>query len=461
MQPLWAQLADIFGRRYPTLAAVSLFVLGSGISGGAISMHMLIGGRVVQGIGGGGIQVLVNLIVCDLVPLRQRGKYFALIYGATTVANGLGPFISGVIVTNASWRWVFYLNLPIGGLALCLLFIFLHVKAEKQGAMERLKRIDFLGHFVFVCSVTSILIALTYAGSVHPWSSWRTILPLTLGFLGLGAYLVYEGLGIPVQPSMPLRIFANRTSGAVFGLGFLHSLLTVWVIYFLPVYFQSVKGSSPQRAGIQLLPTILILMPFAAVSGKLLERFGFYRLLHGIGFAGMTAGFGVFTLLTASSSTAQWVLVQFLQAAGGGLVVSTMLPAVQAPLPEADTAVVTGAFSFIRSFGISFAVTVPGTLFNNRFGQLAYRIQDAAVRAELSGGKAYEHATSAFVGSLHGQTKTEVISVYSDSLKFVWQVAIGISGFAFLLVFLEKHHELRKTLDTKFGVEEKDKEEEL
>jgi hypothetical protein len=258
---------------------------------------------------------------------------------------------------------------------------------------------------------------------------------------------------------MPLRIFANRTSATVFAFGFLHSLLTVWVIYFLPVYFQAVKGSSPQRAGVQLLPTILFLMPFAIVGGKMLQYFGKYRWIHGLGFAAMTAGFGCFTLLNASSSTAQWVLVQCLEAAGAGLVISAMLPAVQAPLPDSDTAAVTGAFSFIRSFGISFAVTVPGTLFNNKFDHLAYRISDPQLRAQFTNGLAYEHGTKNFIGKFTGQLHEEIIGVYTDSLKFVWQVAIGISGFTFLLVFLEKHYELRKTLDSKFGVKEKSKKE--
>ncbi|KAH6673324.1 MFS general substrate transporter-like protein [Halenospora varia] len=384
-QPLYGQAANIFGRRYVIILAVSLFAVGSAICGSAVNMTVLIVGRIIQGAGGGGISTLVNLVICDLVPLRERGGYLAMIYGALTIGNGIGPFIGGIIVQSTTWRWIFYMNLPIAGFALALLVAFLQVGYHKEPVLAKLKRIDYVGHSIFVGSVVAILLALTSAGVKYAWSSWNTIFPLVLGIVGLGAFLAYEGSRFCLEPTMPLRFFKNRTTLGAFILGFMHSLLTIWVIYFLPVYFQAVLGSSPARSGVQLLPTVLILIPFAAISGKLLQRIGKYRLLHFLGFALMIVGFGVFTLLHQHSSTAAWVCFQGIEAAGAGFVASSLLPAAQAPLNEADTATVTGTFSFIRSFGISFAVTIPGTMFNNRFDHLAGRISDVGVRNLLVG----------------------------------------------------------------------------
>ncbi|KAI9766171.1 MAG: hypothetical protein M1840_006738 [Geoglossum simile] len=454
-QPLYGQTADIFGRRYLLIFAVAVFAFGSAISGGASSMEMLIAGRAVQGVGGGGIVMLSNLIISDIVPLRERGTYMAILFAAITVGNGAGPFIGGIIVQKSSWRWVFYLNLPIAGIVLVLLVAFLRVKHKKEPMGEKLRRIDYVGNIIFVGSVVAILIALSYAGVVHPWGSWRTILPLLLGFVGLVVFFVYERYCM--EPTMPLRLFKNRTAVAAFALTFIHSLLALWVIYFLPVYFQAVLGSTPARAGVQLLPTVLVLIPFAAVGGKVLGMFGRYRPLHHLGFALTMIGLGSFTLLGPFSTASAWIVFQMVAAAGSGIMLGVLLPAIQAALPESDVAIATGTFAFIRSFGIVWAVTVPATIFNNKFARLARtQITDENIRAVLSGGKAYEHATKEFVNSLQGLVRTQVVSVYSDSLKLIWQVALCVAGLGFLIAFFEEELEMRTELNTDFGVEEKE-----
>ena len=458
-QPLYAQAADIFGRRWTYISAVLLFAVGSAICGAAPSMSVFIFGRVIQGIGGSGLATLGNLVISDLVPLRQRGAYMALILIAITIGNGMGPFIGGIIVDTTTWRWVFYINLPLAGLSLLLLVAFLHVGYRKESMLKKLGRIDYVGEAIFISSVSAILVSLTYAGSTHPWSSWRTILPLVLGFAGLGAFIAYEETPFCLEPTMPLRLFKNRTTVIACTLGFLHSLLSVWIIYFLPIYFQSVLGSSPARSGVQLLPVILILIPFAAISGRLLQRYGRYRPLAVGGLALMVVGLGLFTLLKASSSVAAWVLFQAVEAAGTGIALSALLPAAQASLDEADTARITGTFSFIRSFGISLAVTIPGAIFNSRFNSLAYRISDASARAEFIDGQAYEHATKSFISSFPSPIRAQIVGVYADCLKFIWQIAIGISGFAFLISLFLTEIELRNTLKTDFGMTKNDQKE--
>ena len=419
---------------------------------------MLIAGRTIQGIGGGGATMLVDLIVCDLVPLRKRGSVMGIIFGAVTIGTALGPFIGGIIVENTTWRWVFYLNIPIGAAAMVLLMAFLHLKYEKETTlMHKLKRVDLAGNAIFITATISILIALTNGGTRYPWSSWRIILPLVAGFVGLGLFYVFETSNLCLEPTMPPQLFANRTSATAFTLTFIHTLLLYWEIYFLPVYFQAVLSSSPSRSGVQLLPTVITLMVFGGIGGGAMQKFGRYRPFHHAGFALMTIGFGTFTILNEHSSTALWVVSQFIFAAGTGLPIGTLLAAAQAELSEADSATATGTWAVLRSFGTIWGSAISATVFNNQFAHLSTRISDPSVRMTLSGGQAYEHATASYVGSLRNQPtlQGQVIGVYSDSLKLVWQVAIGISALGFLVVILEKEVKLRTELETDFGVREK------
>ncbi|MCJ1384436.1 hypothetical protein MMC17_007552 [Xylographa soralifera] len=456
-QPLYGQLANLFGRRYPVIIATAAFVLGSGICGGASNINMLIAGRAIQGIGAGGINVLIEIIICDLLPLRERGNYLALIFGLIAIGTAAGPIFGGLIVEYTSWRWVFYLNLPIGGAALVLLVVFLQVDYRTHRTFgSRVTKIDWAGNIIFVLSMVSILIALSWAGTEYPWSSFHIIVPLVLGLLGCVAFFFYEGSKYCVAPVMPIHLFRHRTSTVSFILTFLHSVVTIWAIYFLPVYFQGVLASSTGRSGVQLLPTILVLIPFAAAAGGLVAKFGRYRPIHHAGFAIMVVGFGLFSLLNANSSTAEWVIFQAIEAAGAGLVIPTLLPAVQAELTDADTALATSTWAFVRSFGMIWGATIPAAIFNNRVDQLSGRISDTNVKAALENGQAYGHATKAFLDSLTDATvRSQVTGVFADALGYMWYVAIALAGLGFLIVIIEKEVPLRKELDTEFGMSQK------
>ncbi|ETS82779.1 hypothetical protein PFICI_04655 [Pestalotiopsis fici W106-1] len=191
-QPIYGQTANIFGRRSLTLLAVLLFAVGSAVSGSAPNLGALIVGRAIQGIGGGGINILIEIVVADLLPLRQRPKFISIIFTAYTVAVVLGPVIGGLLSERVTWRWIFYLNLPVSGVALIMLFAVLRVQYKKDSMRNSLKRVDFGGNVLLIASVVSVLLALTWGGVEFPWSSWRTILPLVLGVLGIAAFLGIE-----------------------------------------------------------------------------------------------------------------------------------------------------------------------------------------------------------------------------------------------------------------------------
>ena len=347
----------------------------------------------------------------------------------------------------------------VGGVALVMILAFLHVKYNKEMSLaQKLKRIDYLGNVILIGATVSILYALTYGGAQLPWSSASIVTPLVIGLVGLIAFMVFENTSIVKEPVVPPRLFGNRTSATVFAVTFLNSALLYWVMFFLPVYFQAVLSSSPERSGVQLLPIIVVAVPAAIVAVILLTKFGKYKPLHLGGFAVCTIGLGLFTLLDQNSSTAEWIIFQIITGGGSGFVLNTLLPACQAGLQEKDQAAATAAWSFVRSFGSIWGVAIPAAIFNNRFSQLSYQISDASTRALLSSGQAYQSASASFVDSFSQPLQTEIISVYVDSLKLVWQISIVFSGVSFLLVFLEKQIKLRTELDTEFGMKEKTKE---
>lgn len=352
---------------------------------------------------------------------------------------------------------VFYINLPVGGFSLVLLYLFLHVKWDRTSTTgNKLRRIDVIGNAILITSTVSVLIALTWAGAVHPWSSYKVIVPLILGLLGLAGFCVFEGCGIVPEPVMPLRLFATRTSAVVYATTFLNSAMVYWAFFFLPLYFQAVTLSTPARSGVQLLPVCLIAIPGAAVSAVVLSRWGRYKALHISGFALLAVGFGVWTLLDRHSDTAAWVLVQVVPALGSGMLLNTLLPAFQASLEEKDQAAATASWSFIRSFGQIWGVAIPAAIFNTYTAKFAEIVDDVGARDVLRHGDAYASATKVFVESFSTPVRDQIIEVFTEALRKVFFIALSFAGLAFLLSFLEREVKLRKELETEFGLEERD-----
>jgi MFS family permease len=345
-QPLFGQASNVFGRRIMTLLATFLFAVGSAVSGSATTLGALIAGRAIQGAGGGAISILIEINVADLVPLRERPQYMSIILVAYTVAVCIGPFVGGVLAQHASWRWyvpqttvshatstfkvphsdytrVFYLNLPICGIALVVIFVFLRTNYKPDTVKNKFKRVDLGGNALLVASIVSVLIALTWGGTQYKWSSWRTLLPLILGFAGIGAFLWIESTTWIVEPTMPFRLFSNRTSLGAFAIASLHAMLTNFLTFFLPVYFQGVLGTGPTKSGVNLLPLPFVTMPFAIFAGIATTKWGLYRPSFFIGMALLAICFGLLTRLDEHTSTAYWAGIECIGAAGLGVMTTT------------------------------------------------------------------------------------------------------------------------------------------
>ncbi|KAF5014147.1 hypothetical protein F66182_14972, partial [Fusarium sp. NRRL 66182] len=289
-------------------------------------------------------------------------------------------------------------------------------------SMRALKRVDVTGNALLVASITLILVALTWGGGEQPWSSWRTILPLALGLLGLPLFLLYE-TRVP-EPTTPLRLFANRTSLVGLWCAFIHNMLVYWILFVLPIYFQAVLRFSAFRSGISLLPTAAVCMPFTIISGGIMSKIGRYRPLLITGFALFPIAMGLFTRLDGHATAGDWAGFQIIGAVAIGIGIPVTLPTILTPLPESDVAVATATWAFMRGFGTIWGVAVPLAIFNTKVNSLAAaRLADnSGARTELTNGGAYTLAAGGFLYPKLGldddaDLEATVKSIYVDSLK--------------------------------------------
>ncbi|ATZ53973.1 hypothetical protein BCIN_10g00020 [Botrytis cinerea B05.10] len=456
--PIFGQAADIFGRRTTTLISVLIFAVGSAISGPAPNLGALISGRAIQGIGCAGINNMVELVVCDLVPLRERGKFMGFIFGIYAISTTIGPLIGGVFSTRVTWRWIFYLNLPLSGLILAMVIVSLGaLRKGSRVSLHSLKKIDFAGNAILIAAVTSILIALTWGGGQEPWSSWRTIVPLTLGLAGIFVFLLFESR--MSEPSTPLRLFANRTSLAGLWCAFIHNMLIFWILFILPIYFQAVLRCSAFRSGVNILPTAAVCMPFTIMSGGIMTKIGRYRPLLMVGFSVFPIAFGLFTTLDQNSSTGHWVGFQIIAALAIGIIMPVTLQTVLTPLAESEVATATATWAFMRGFGTIWGAAIPLSIFNSRFDSLlvARLNDDETTRSLLEKGGAYTLGAGGYLYSALGldnnpSLKATIRGIYVDSLKLCWQVGLAFALLGFLLTFLAKEMPMRTELETEFGL---------
>lgn len=456
--PLFGQTANIFGRRWLMILSVVIFAVGSGMAGGAHNTATIIAGRTIQGVGGGGINTLVDIVICDLVPLRQRGKYVALMAAVWAVGTVVGPVLGGAFAQYMSWRWVFYINLPLSAASLILLVLFLRVSPPHGNGTiwQQLQRIDYIGNAILTATVVSVLLALSWADIDYPWSSWRVLVPLILGLAGLFLFYAHQRSRFCLEPSIPIQLFSSGTAVCALWIAFLQSVLLYWVGYFLPIYFQAIRSSTATQSGLFVLPITAAIAPLGIITGVLIAATGKYRAYHFLGYICLTIATGLFSLLDDQSPAHEWAGFQVLFGAGSGMIFSSTLPPIQASLPESDVATATSTWAFMRSFGCIWGIAIPTTVFNARVQELLYRISDVSLRGKLANGGAYAMASEGLMRSLKDtpQLMTEVLSVYQDSLRLVWWVAIPFGGIGLLLCIPIRQLVLSEDLHTEFGLQE-------
>lgn len=434
--PLWGKLGDLYGRKKLFQLAIVIFLVGSMLSGIAQNMVELIAYRAVQGVGAGGLMVGAMAIIGDIVPARQRGKYmgyFGVVFGLTNVA---GPLIGGLFTQHLSWRWIFYVNVPIGIVALFVIAAVLHLPMLRVH-----HRIDWAGITLLSAGVTVIILMSTWGGVQYAWGSSTILGMAVLGAALLIAFCVVESK--VVEPVIPLYLFRNRTFTSASGVGFIIGFAMFGTIVYLPLYLQTVHGATPTASGLELLPMVAGMLTTFIVSGRLVSRTGRYKIFPIVGTAVLTGGLVLLSRLgphtTFSVSAAYMVVVGL----GIGMVMQVTVVAVQNSVPHSQLGVATSTITFFRTIGGAFGISVLGAVFNSRLlNQLSSHATAAQLKV-LSGGSLT--VNPAQIEHLPAAQRVVFVDAFSHSLVTVFLVGVPFTMLAFVLSLIMKEIPLRTT----------------
>lgn len=422
--PLWGKLGDLHGRKVYFQAAIAIFLLGSMLCGLAHSMLALILFRAIQGLGGGGLMVGAQAVIADIVPPRDRGRYagfFGAVFGAATV---LGPLLGGFIVEQWSWRWIFFVNVPFGILALIV------TASALPSAGARVQHvIDYAGIVTLTIASSGLILFTSLGGTSFAWLSSRSLGLLAIGLVFTAIFIVIERRSS--EPILAPRLFKNRVFVSASAIGFVVGFAMFGAMTFLPLYFQDVRGTTPTDSGLRLLPMMVGLFGASIITGQLVSKGFKYRPFPILGTAVMTIGLGLLGSISDSSSLLLMGVYMFILGAGIGLVMQILVTAVQNAVQHEDVGAATAGANFFRSIGGSFGTAVFGALFANELPrQLASGFKGHNVSA---GTFSISQLTPASLQKLPPALFHIVIHSLASTIQSIYLWAIPVGALAFLL----------------------------
>jgi EmrB/QacA subfamily drug resistance transporter len=427
--PLYGKLGDLYGRKLVLQAAIVIFLAGSALCGLSQSMLQLIAFRAVQGLGAGGLIVVTLAVVGDIIPPRERGKYqgyFGAVFGLSTI---IGPLAGGFLVDNLSWRWIFYVNLPIGIVALSVIAL-----AFRTHAIHRKHTLDYLGAALLAGELTSIILFTSLGGTTWAWSSPQIIGLVALSIVLLPAFIWVESRCD--EPILPLSLFRNRTFATTSAIGFIVGFALFGAVTYLPLYLQVTKGSSPTKSGLQLTALMAGLLVTSIISGRLITRWGRYRIFPIMGTALLAVGMFLLSRLGPSTSTGVVELDSVVVGLGLGMTMQVLVLAVQNAVDPSVMGVATSGSTLFRQVGGSIGVALFGSIFANRLAiELAQRLP---LGAHVPGA-----INPAQIRQLPPAYHRAFEDAFAAALHPVFLTAAGISLIAFVLTWLLKDEPLR------------------
>ncbi|KAJ7472120.1 MFS general substrate transporter [Mycena latifolia] len=453
--PMSGGLAEIFGRQHAMLLSILLFALGSALCGAARDQYVLIAGRTVQGLGGGGIRSLAVIILADLVTLEERGIYGILTGLTWSVACVVGPIIGGSLAARGAWRWLFYLNLPISGVAAAFVVLFLRLPTPPGTIREKIGRLDLIGNLIIISSTTCCTLALTWGGATAPWTSFQVLAPLWCGLLGLAFFLLYEAT-VAVDPLVPFVLMCNRTSLSGYVQAFVVGVVTLCVVckYFLPVYFQSCKGASAIRSALLGLG-VAALAPAAILAGVAVSKTQRYRPQMWAGWCIIILGLGLLSSVRQDTPTIRTVFFGAITGVGLGFEYSTTMFPVQAPLPVSQNARALAFLTFIGSFAGIWGLTIGGAILDN---QLKRRLPAAFLAPiHASGGASVAYALIPQIAGLPPAVRGSVQAAFAESLAVVWAVLLALAGVGLVASLFMRGLPLHTKLDGRWALRDRER----
>ncbi|KAF8600947.1 MFS drug transporter [Ceratobasidium sp. AG-I] len=428
-QMLYGRISDIWSRKSVLLALIAVFFFGNLASSLAQTFTQLLVFRAIVGIGGGGIGTIGQIIVSDVVSLRQRGKYQGILGSSVALANGVGPLIGGVLASTSGsgWRWIFRLELPLAAISAAAVILFMPLKPVNGSILNKLAMVDWLGAALALAG-TATLLGISWGGSEYAWKSGHVIGTLSGGGAACVGFVLWQWKGTKI-PLLPVHIFKNRVVVGGIATHTINGFLTVVQVFYLPTFYQTVYGYSGVKSGAMILPIVLVQTAVSTLSGLIISWTNRYRELILSGWAIWTIGLGLITTLDAHTSVAKQIGYSLLIGLGVGQTFQPSLVAIQGAVERKEMAVITSVRMFVRNFGGTIGLAITGTVVNSIF-----RAHMKTLGLSPEDYNVIVNSPALARLTMDTATLEQIIEGYRQGFRVVFIILACLSSLAFILV---------------------------